>query len=169
MIVNHLVAIFVKNKPERQFMINWQRLSFEELTTIQLYELLKLRVEVFVVEQNCPYPELDEKDLINGVYQLIGYQDGVIVACARLLEPGISFDKVSIGRIAIKQSARGNGLGHQLFRKALIECQELWPNQTIDIQAQEYLKDFYQGYDFKGYTDSYLEDGIPHIDMRLEK
>lgn len=150
-------------------MINWQLLKFEELTTIQLYELLKLRVDVFVVEQNCPYPELDDKDKLQGVYQLIGYQENVIVACARLLKPGVSFNNCSIGRIATKYSARGNGLGHKLMNKALIECQNLWPNQSIDIQAQEYLKNFYQGYGFIGYTDSYLEDDIPHLDMRLEK
>lgn len=150
-------------------MIHWQCLSFEQLTTVQLYELIKLRIDVFVVEQSCIYPELDDKDKLNGVYQLIGYQDNKIVACARLLAPNISFDNVSIGRVATSLTARGNGLGHKLLNQALVECQNIWPNQPIDIQAQAYLKEFYQGYGFMSMNDAYLEDGIPHIDMRLEK
>lgn len=150
-------------------MFHWQLVSFDKLTTEQLYELLKLRVDIFIVEQNCPYPELDNKDKLEGVYQLMGYQGAELVACARLLKPGVSFDHCSIGRVATKSSARGHGLGHKLMNKALTECQNLWPNQSIDIQAQEYLKDFYQGYGFIGYTGTYLEDGIPHIDMRLDK
>ncbi|WED22118.1 GNAT family N-acetyltransferase [Vibrio sp. JC009] len=150
-------------------MISWQLLSFDQLTTHQLYELLKLRVDVFVVEQTCPYPELDNKDLAEGVYQLIGYKDNEIVACARLLPAGISFDNVSIGRFASKQTARGNGLGHKLMSAALEQCEVLWPGQSIDIQAQEYLRSFYEKHGFRAYTESYLEDDIPHLDMRLEK
>lgn len=156
-------------------MISWQRLQFEQLTTHQLYDLLKLRVDVFVVEQNCPYPELDDKDRAEGVYQLLGYQynqetkSDELVACARLLPKGISFDAVSFGRIATKMSARGSGIGRQLLQKTLDECQDLWPNQPIKIQAQQYLTEFYQSFGFVGYTDAYLEDGIPHIDMQIEK
>jgi len=150
-------------------MIHWQCLSFEELTNVQLYELLKLRVDVFVVEQRCAYPELDDKDRQKDVFQLIGYQDNDIVACARLLAPGVSFEHASIGRIATHSFFRGHGLGHQLMKQALEKCQCLWPNNTIDIQAQEYLKTFYQGHGFNVISEPYLEDGIPHIDMRLKK
>ncbi|MDG3087015.1 GNAT family N-acetyltransferase [Vibrio hannami] len=150
-------------------MTEWKLLTFDQLNTFQLYQLLKLRVDIFVVEQTCPYPELDNKDLNEGVYQLLGYQGGELVACARLLPQGISFDNVSIGRIATKQEARGSGLGHELMRVALQHCSELWPEQIIDIQAQEHLQAFYQQHGFIPFSESYLEDDIPHIDMRLAK
>jgi ElaA protein len=165
-------------------MISWQLFNFKQLSPELLYQVLKLRVDVFVVEQNCPYPELDNKDLADGVYQLIGYQgsefedgeiedgeigNGEIVACARLLPAGISFEHVSIGRVATKASARGAGLGHQLMETALFHCQQLWPDQSIEIGAQAHLKPFYQAHGFKQVSEIYLEDGIPHIDMRLMK
>lgn len=150
-------------------MTQWQCLTFDQLTTRQLYELLKLRVDVFVVEQACPYPELDNKDLAGQVYQLIGSQDGEIVACARLLPPGVSFANVSVGRIITKAHTRGSGLGHELMQTALEQCEKLWPGLDIDIQAQEHLLPFYQQHGFIGYSDSYLEDGIPHVDMRLSR
>ncbi len=88
-------------------MITWQCIPFCQLTTEQLYDLLKLRVDVFVVEQTCPYPELDNKDRMTGVHHLLGYQDKELVACARLLPMGVSYPSVSIGRVATKASARG--------------------------------------------------------------
>ncbi|WP_375752373.1 GNAT family N-acetyltransferase [Vibrio sp. HN007] len=150
-------------------MTEWKLFTFDQLTTHQLYELLRLRVDIFVVEQTCPYPELDNKDLKEGVYQLLGYQSGELVACARLLKKGISFEHVSIGRIATKKEARGNGLGHELMRVALEYCESVWPGESIDIQAQEHLQAFYQQYGFVTYSESYLEDDIPHVDMRLAK
>lgn len=147
-------------------MISWQCLSFSELTTAQLYELLKLRVDVFVVEQQCPYPEIDGKDHLADVYHLMGYENGKLIACARLLAAGISFTNVAIGRVATCATARKNGLGRALMQHALSECQRLWPDQAIDIQAQQYLTSFYQDFGFIPYTEVYLEDGIPHLDMR---
>lgn len=150
-------------------MTTWQCIPFNELTTQQLYQLLKLRVDVFVVEQTCPYPELDDKDHQTGVQHLMGFSGDELIACARLLPAGTSYDHISIGRVATKLSARGNGLGHQLLKQALTECEKLWPNQTIDIGAQEHLKSFYQEHGFTQISEMYLEDDIPHIDMRLEK
>ncbi|MDV7105650.1 GNAT family N-acetyltransferase [Vibrio sp. TH_r3] len=150
-------------------MITWQRVPLEQLSTKQLYEILKIRVDVFIVEQNCAYPDLDGIDLLTGVYQLIGYEDNEIVAVARLMKPGLHFSNASIGRIAVKVSARKKNLGHMLVKRALEECHILWPEQDIDIQAQEYLLNFYQQHGFKPYSESYLEDGIPHVDMRLRK
>ena len=92
-------------------MLTWQCLPFSQLTTQQLYELLKLRVDVFVVEQNCPYPELDSKDNLDGVFHLLGYDNDEIVACARLLEKGVSYPSISIGRVATK-SAKQIGRAH---------------------------------------------------------
>jgi ElaA protein len=150
-------------------MISWLLLPFNKLSTVQLYELLKLRVDVFVVEQNCPYPELDDKDNLDGVHHLLGVRNGEIIACARLLPAGTTYENVSIGRVATKDTMRGNGLGHQLLSNALKQCENLWPGQTIDIGAQQHLVLFYQGHGFKPTSTMYLEDGIPHIDMRLTK
>lgn len=150
-------------------MINWQIASLNQLSTTQLYQLLKLRVDVFVVEQQCPYSDLDNKDIKEGVMHLIGYLDDEVVACARLMAPGINYDNVSIGRVATKESHRGNGLGHELVIECLNQCQLLWPDATIDIGAQQYLCDFYRKHGFVAISDMYLEDDIPHIDMRLEK
>ncbi|CDT27795.1 GNAT family N-acetyltransferase [Vibrio coralliirubri] len=150
-------------------MITWHSIPFSELSTQQLYQLLKLRVDVFVVEQTCPYPELDGKDTLAGVEHLLGYSDEELVACARLLPPGTSYDNTSIGRVATKQSARGDGLGHQLIKEALRRCEALWPNTAIDIGAQQHLENFYASHGFNTISDMYLEDNIPHIDMRLEK
>ena len=150
-------------------MIHWKKILFNDLTTAQLYELLRLRVDVFVVEQTCPYPELDGKDCHEGVYHLIGTKNNEMVACARLLPAGVSYTNPSIGRVATKETARGNGLGHELISQALILCEELWPGETIDIGAQEHLSHFYQKHGFNVISDMYLEDDIPHVDMRLAK
>ncbi|EKO3441741.1 GNAT family N-acetyltransferase [Vibrio fluvialis] len=147
-------------------MVTWQCLSFSELTNHQLYELLKLRVDVFVVEQTCPYPELDNKDIAEGVKHLLGYRDGQLIACSRLLPPEVSYPSVSIGRVVTLQTARGDGLGHQLIREALEQCQSLWPNQAIEIGAQEHLSEFYARHGFVRTSSTYLEDGIAHVDMK---
>ncbi|CAM3821470.1 putative acyltransferase [Vibrio aerogenes CECT 7868] len=149
-------------------MITWQLLSFAQLTPIQLYQLLKLRVDVFVVEQNCPYPELDDKDHHPGVYHLLGYQNDQLIACARLLPKGLSYPSVSIGRVAILKSERG-GTGHRLMTQALTDCESLWPGETIEIGAQAHLAGFYGKHGFVPTSPMYLEDDIPHIDMTLEK
>ncbi len=147
-------------------MINWQCIPFCQLTTQQLYELLKLRGDVFVGEQSGPSPDLENKDTRNEVHHRMGYQEGARVACARLLPAGGSYPSVSLGRVATKASARGNGLGHQLLQTALEQCQNLWPQQSIEIGAQEHLREFYARYGFVATSEIYLEDGIPHIDMK---
>lgn len=150
-------------------MVTWLLTPFSQLTTTQLYQLLKLRVDVFVVEQTCPYPELDDKDHQEGVHHLLGYKDGLLVACARLIPKGLSYPSVSIGRVATLASHRGSGLGHQLLKQALTGCESLWPGEKIEIGAQEHLADFYQQHGFVQTSDMYLEDDIPHIDMKLDK
>ncbi len=150
-------------------MLNWCSIPFSQLTTDQLYELLKLRTDVFVVEQNCPYPELDDKDRIKGVYHLLGTSDSDLVAYARLLPPGVSFPQVSIGRVAVAGHTRGKKYGQQLISKALEECQRLWPETDIQIGAQVYLEKVYQQFGFVRNSEDYLEDGIPHVDMMLSK
>ncbi|MFM2588717.1 GNAT family N-acetyltransferase [Vibrio sp. TBV020] len=150
-------------------MITWQLVPFSELNTNQLYQLIKLRVDVFVVEQTCPYPELDDKDHQQGVHHLLGYQGEELVACARLLPVGLSYPSVSIGRVATLESKRGGGLGHKLLKQALLGCESLWPGENIEIGAQEHLAQFYSKHGFVQTSEMYLEDDIPHIDMILEK
>jgi ElaA protein len=146
-------------------MTDWHLKTFNQLNTTELYELIKLRVDVFVVEQNCPYPELDNKDQLTDVYHLLGYNKNELVACARLLGKGITYPNIAIGRIITKQTHRGSGLGHQLIKSAIENCVKLWGDAPIEIGAQAHLEKYYAQHGFKVNSDSYLEDGIPHIDM----
>lgn len=146
--------------------MQWKCLKFEQISPIELYEVLKLRVNVFVVEQNCPYPELDGKDTHKDVYHLIGYQDEKVVACARLLPKGVSYETVSIGRVATAIDHRGGGLGHQLMQNAIEHSVKIWGEKTITIGAQAHLEHFYQRHGFLQVSEVYLEDNIPHIDMQ---
>lgn len=143
--------------------IEWQTKTFEELKTRELFDCLELRQAVFVVEQECPYPDIDAKDL--NAWHLIGRIDQTVVAYARLLGPGVSYPEASIGRVAVGIEARGLKLGRVLMKQAITEMQKLFPDQAIQIGAQEYLSDFYISLGFKKTSEMYLEDDIPHIHM----
>lgn len=150
--------------------ITWQAKSFNDLSLQQLYELLKLRIDVFVVEQTCFYPDLDsERDCLDrhsDTIHLLGYQGNTLVAYLRILAKGQSYpDYPSIGRVVIAKQARSGGLGHELMQQALVLCQNHFPNESIKISAQEHLKDFYQHHGFTQVSKMYLEDDIPHIAM----
>ena len=149
--------------------MEWLCLKFSQLTLDQLYDVIKLRIDVFVVEQDCVYGELDDKDRAAGCYHLLGVKDGRLAAYARLLAGGVSYENVSFGRVVTHPEFRGGGLGKLLLNNILNHCQNLWPDQTIDIGAQVYLQGFYATYGFSAISDEYLEDGIPHVDMRLIK
>jgi ElaA protein len=119
-----------------------------------------------VVEQNCLYPELDGKDRHLDALHLIGRsKDGQIAAYLRILPPGLSFKQVSVGRVVVARTFRGHGLSEIMMQKAFEQIRHNWPNEDIKIGAQVYLKDFYKSLGFKESSKSYLEDGIPHIDM----
>ncbi|MEH6452029.1 MAG: GNAT family N-acetyltransferase [Psychromonas sp.] len=149
--------------------MKWNNLSFSELSVDQLYDLMKLRVDVFVVEQNCPYNELDEKDRDKQTRHLLAYNDSNhIMAYARILAPGISYPDASIGRVIVAQHARGLGLAHRLMIKAIEVSSTYWPKKNIQIGAQEHLQCFYQQQGFEVASEMYLEDGIPHLDMLLK-
>lgn len=141
--------------------------AFGELSNIDLYGLLKLRAEVFVVEQDCVYLDLDDND--QQAWHVFGQlQDGgEIIACARLLAPGVKYDSASIGRIVTAKSVRREGFGQLLVAEAIAACRALWPGQAITISAQQYLEKFYQGFGFTTESEPYLEDDIPHIRMQL--
>ncbi|WP_232819333.1 GNAT family N-acetyltransferase [Saccharospirillum mangrovi] len=142
----------------------WQCVPFDALDTRTLYALLALRLSVFVVEQNCPYQELDGKDL--AAWHLLGYRHGELVATSRILAPGVSYDGASsIGRVVTAPSERGTGLGPQLMSEAVAACQRLFPTLPIRIGAQAHLQRFYGRLGFVAEGAQYLEDGIPHVEM----
>lgn len=146
--------------------MQWQVLTFEELDTFTLYSLLQLRVDVFVVEQNCPYPELDDKDLHPQTRHVLLKKGDKVIAYSRILAPDVSFACFpGIGRICISQTARRLGLGKVLVQKTLAETAALWPSTDIHISAQCYLQRFYEDLGFTAASEPYLEDDIPHLKM----
>ncbi|WP_298774573.1 GNAT family N-acetyltransferase [uncultured Shewanella sp.] len=146
--------------------MNWKDVTFSQLMLDELYELMQLRVDVFVVEQNCPYQELDDKDRLPGSRHLMGMDDeGKLICYARILAPGVSYPDCSIGRVLVKQEARGGGKAAQLMKQAMKVALTYWPDHSIQLGAQAYLQDFYQQLGFKPVSEVYLEDGIPHLDM----
>lgn len=148
-------------------MLSFSCLTFDRLTPYELYEIMALRQEVFVVEQNCPYLDADGKDLQS--WHLMGRnEEGKLVAYTRLLPKGLAYeDYVSIGRVVTSPSARGTGAGKILMQHSIEMCRHLFGNQPIKIGAQSYLLKFYEGFGFHSTGEEYLEDGIPHTKMTL--
>lgn len=137
--------------------------TFQELNTNQLYDLLQLRSEVFVVEQDCVYQDVDGKD--QKALHILGYKNEKLVAYTRIFKPGDYFKEASIGRVVVKENERAYKYGYDIM-KASIEAIKVNYNQSeIRISAQTYLKRFYNQLDFKEVGEEYLEDGIPHIQM----
>ncbi|MFT5759428.1 MAG: ElaA protein [Alteromonadaceae bacterium] len=151
--------------------IQWKIKLFKELSLDELYDLLKLRVDVFVVEQTCYYPDLDNADRHINTIHLIGYdhsegQTSKLAAYLRILPQGETYDNyISIGRVATAANYRGQGLGHQLMQQALQACNKYFTQQEIKISAQEHLEHYYNKYGFIKVSAMYLEDNIPHIAM----
>lgn len=148
--------------------VQWRALPFDALTTIELYGALRLRAEVFVVEQNCAFQDLDGLDSV--AVHLLGEaaepeSNGQLLAYARLLPAGAAFAEASIGRVVTSPSARGLKLGHRLMTEAITELHRLWGDQAIRIGAQAHLQNFYRQSGFEPEGDIYLEDGIDHIEM----
>ncbi len=144
-------------------MTNWIFKSFNELTNQELYDYLALRAEVFIVEQNCPYQDLDGTD--QKAMHLLGYHEGTLVSCARIFAPGDCYTEASIGRVITKPSHRALKIGHELMKTAIGYCEEHFNHSPIKISAQAYLEKFYQSHGFVTVSDIYLEDNIPHIKM----
>ena len=146
--------------------LQWDVKSFQELSVSQFFDVLQLRINVFVVEQQCAYPELDEHDRHAETRHLSGRDESrQLIAYARILPAGLSFPEVSLGRFVVRKDARGQGIGHQLLSVALKEIQSSWPGHAIQISAQDYLEKFYGQYGFARVSDVYLEDGIRHVEM----
>lgn len=144
-------------------MLTFTTKTFDELTTHELYKILQLRSEVFVVEQNCIYQDIDEKD--TKALHLLGFFGTTLVAYARLFKPNDYFENASIGRVLIKQSFRSKKLGYLLMNQAIAEVLKNYNETSIEISAQEHLKKFYENVGFLQTSESYLEDDIPHIRM----
>lgn len=143
--------------------IIFQIKRFNALSTDELYQSLKLRADVFVVEQNCVYPDIDGKD--GKALHLLGTFNDEVVAYARLFAPGYYFDNASIGRVVVSAAYRDRKWGHELMRAAIAGIQEHYGTDAITISAQEYLKKFYESHGFIQEGEGYLEDDIPHIRM----
>lgn len=147
--------------------INWSLKKFDELTPEELYAILQLRNEVFVVEQDCVYQDADDKDQKS--LHFCGWDDGKLAAYTRLIPPGVSFEEASIGRVLTASAHRNTGLGRILMQKSISHCFSLFNPGPIRIGAQVYLREFYQSLGFIQSSGEYLEDGIPHIEMILAK
>ncbi|MBS1603254.1 MAG: GNAT family N-acetyltransferase [Bacteroidetes bacterium] len=146
-------------------MITWTCKSFDELITKELYAILRLRSEVFVVEQNCVFLDMDNKDL--HCHHLMGWEDDQLLGYSRILRAGISYEESSIGRIVTSPVARGRGIGRDLLVQSIKTLYSLHGKRYIRIGAQYYLKSFYGSFGFVQKGDIYLEDGIEHIEMLL--
>jgi len=142
----------------------WRQAPFGALTGPELYRLLQARVSVFVVEQTCPYQELDGLD-DQALHLWAQDRDAAVLAYARVLPPGVSYAEASIGRVLTTSTGRGRGLGHELMRRVLAICERQYPEAGIRISAQQYLVDFYVGLGFETVRGPYLEDEIPHLEM----
>jgi ElaA protein len=144
--------------------LTWTTKPFDSLTLAELYALLQLRSEVFVVEQTCAFQDIDGFDQV--AYHLLGHTDtGELAAYARLFGPGHSYPQASIGRVVTSPRYRRFGLGRQLLNQAIGQCDALFGPQPIKIGAQLYLQAFYESFGFVQQGEGYLEDGIPHIYM----
>lgn len=143
--------------------IMWQLKTFEQLTTHELYQIYKLRCDVFIVEQACAYPEVDEHDLI--CYHGMKWEKDQLVAYYRLI-PGQPHPH--LGRVVVNPNFRSNGQGRELVTQAIQESRRLFPEQALHAQAQAYLQSFYESFGFTPISKVYLEDDIPHLDMILD-
>jgi ElaA protein len=147
--------------------LHWQVKKFEDVTPHELYAIMQLRNEVFVLEQNCLYQDADNKDQPS--FHVMGWNNNqMLMAYCRIIPPGISYTQCSIGRVVTHADVRKEGAGKELMKRAIDECRKLFPEQAIKIGAQLYLHKFYSSLGFVQTSDVYLEDGIEHIEMLLD-
>lgn len=143
--------------------INWNFKHFSELSTLELYALAKIRMEVFIIEQDCIYLDLDDKDL--EAHHIFATEDDKVIAYTRLLAKDVNYPQVSIGRVLVVESARGRNLGHELMTQTMQFSETIYGPTDIKISAQQHLSKFYEEHSFKVVTEMYLEDDIPHVGM----
>lgn len=144
-------------------MLSWSVKKFDELSVHELYSILQLRNIVFAIEQNCVYPDMDDKDQL--AYHIMCWQEKELVAYSRIIAPGIVYKEPSIGRIVTSATVRGTGAGKELVKRSIDLVEELYGKTPIRISAQVYLIKFYTDLGFTTVGDSYIEDNIEHIEM----
>ena len=137
--------------------------NFNELSLEELYQILQLRSEVFVVEQDCVYQDIDGKD--QNALHILGVNNGRVIAYTRCFDKGIYFDETAIGRVVVKESERKNAYGHLILKASVEAIKERFKTDNIKLSAQQYLTNFYESHGFMQIGEAYLEDGIPHIAM----
>jgi ElaA protein len=143
--------------------VHWKCVTFDELNVHELYAIMQLRSEVFVVEQNCVFQDADDKDQY--CYHLMAWHNKRLAAYARLVPPGVTYAETSIGRVITSSAFRGQGIGRQLLQQAILKSTLIFGKKAIKIGAQLYLKKMYESFGFQQVGDVYLEDGIEHIYM----
>jgi ElaA protein len=144
--------------------INWTTKHFKDLSVDEYFEILFLRSEIFIIEQNCPYMDVDEKD--RKAFHLFGRNEaGKVIAVTRILPKGVSYAEMSIGRVALKKEYRRTGIGDELMQESIKYIEQQFGKQNIRISAQQYLLNFYQKQGFKQVSEMYLEDNQPHMEM----
>ncbi|MDY8135311.1 GNAT family N-acetyltransferase [Aquimarina sp. 2201CG5-10] len=144
--------------------LNFTVKRFDEISAEEMYKILGLRAEVFVVEQNCVYQDIDDKD--QEALHVIGIKENTIVAYTRIFSPGDYYEEASFGRVVIPKSHRQFGYGHNLIKESINAIESFFNTKEIKISAQTYLKKFYETHGFKQVGEEYLEDGIPHMAMK---
>ncbi len=151
----------------QQTELQWQWARFDELGNGELYRLLQARQNVFIVEQRCAYPDADGLD--PQAWHLLGWRgagaERELLACARILPPGLKFAEPAIGRVLTTAAGRGQGLGRALLHQSIARLHAVYPGAAIRLSAQCHLQAFYRGFGFSAISSPYDEDGIPHIDM----
>lgn len=147
--------------------MNWELKKFDDLKVEEIYKILKIRNEVFIVEQQCAYQDCDGKD--ENSYHLFLQDNDKIIAYLRILKKGVSYDEISIGRVLVHKDYRGKGISRELMLKAINYIEVNLNEREIKIQAQSYLVNFYRSLGFKEVSNEYLEDNIPHMDMLYKK
>jgi len=153
--------------------VNWRLAHFDDLSPREVHDIYRARIEVFVLEQNCPFQDVDGAD--PDCWHLLGRspsplgegrgEGSELVAYSRLVPAGVKFAEPSIGRVLTTAAARGTGAGRKLMAESLVHAAKLWPGQAIRIGAQARLEKFYNEFGFAKASDVYIEDGIPHIEM----
>ena len=146
--------------------MQWYFKTFDELTINEFHAILQLRINVFVVEQNCPYEELDNKD--KKALHLFAFEEDtpdIIIAYTRIFKPGDYYKEAALGRVVVHPDFRKQQLGYELIKKTISAIEDNFNTSTIKIGAQTYLQKFYESFGFKQIGDEYMEDGIPHIHM----
>lgn len=146
--------------------MEWKLKKFDELSVYELYEILKLRSEVFVVEQDCVYQDLDDKDKL--AYHLFLQDGDEVIAVLRILPENVSYEDTAIGRVIVEKSHRGQGISRVMMQKAIDFITEDFGKSRIKLSGQAYLTEFYQSLGFRKVSDCYLEDGIEHFEFLYE-